>query len=79
MNNSQDQGFLKRKINQTHMVNREDVERFQKGDWENVIAERTRNRDHVLPFWRGGPILVGPHSWAVRKLLGVRVYQARPR
>jgi hypothetical protein len=59
----------------THTVARDDVERFQKGEWETPVVARRRGRDDVLPLWRGGPIWVGGHSWAVNKLLGVRVYE----
>ncbi|EAT77238.1 hypothetical protein HBI56_180050 [Parastagonospora nodorum] len=82
-------GFIKHKIDQghvvgfwtmaanarTHKVSREDVERFQQGEWEDAVVKRRRGRDDVLPLWRGGPIWAGGHSWAVRKLLGVRVYE----
>jgi hypothetical protein len=30
-----------------------------------------------LPLWRGGAIIAAGHSWAIRKLLGVRVYEAK--
>jgi len=84
-------GFIKHKIDQghvvgfwtmaasarTHKVSIEDVERFQQGEWENAVVNRRRGRDDVLPLWRGGPIWASGHSWAVRKLLGVRVYQSR--
>jgi hypothetical protein len=84
-------GFIKHKIDQghvvgfwtmaanahTHKVSRDDVERFQQGEWEEAVARRRRGRDDVLPLWRGGPIIPAGHSWAVRKLLGVRVYQAK--
>jgi hypothetical protein len=84
-------GFLKHKIDQahvvgfwtmaadarTHTVNRDDVERFQQGEWEEAVTKRRRSRDDVLPLWRGGPIWAGGHSWAVRKLLGVRVYETK--
>lgn len=84
-------GFLQHKIDQghiigfatmaanarTHTVSRDDVERFQQGEWEEAVVARRRGRDDILPFWRGGPIGVGPHSWAVWKLLGVRVYGAK--
>ncbi|KAK7192617.1 hypothetical protein DPSP01_006557 [Paraphaeosphaeria sporulosa] len=62
----------------THTVSRDDVERFQRGDWADKIAERRRERDDVLPLWRGGPIIVNWHSWAIRKVLGVRVYEENP-
>lgn len=82
-------GFIRRKIDQghimsfwaiaastrTHTVNRDDIERFQQGEWEEQVVRRRRGRDDVLPLWRGGPIIVEWHSWAVRKLLGVRVYE----
>jgi hypothetical protein len=84
-------GFLKHKIDQghvvgfwtmaadarTHKVSRDDVERFQQGEWEEAVTERRRSRDDVLPFWRGGPIWAAGHSWAVRTLLGVRVYEVK--
>ncbi|KAH8725406.1 hypothetical protein GQ44DRAFT_739533 [Phaeosphaeriaceae sp. PMI808] len=71
-------GFIKHAIDQrhvmgfwtmaanawTHTVSRDDVERFQQGEWEAVVA-------------KGGPMFVSGHSWAARKLLGVRVYEAR--
>lgn len=59
----------------THTVSRSDVERFQMGEWEDSVARRRRERNDVLPLWRGGPIIVALHSLAVRKLLGVSVYE----
>jgi hypothetical protein len=84
-------GFIKHKIDQghvvgfwsmaantrTHTVSKEDVERFQQGEWEEEVVKRRRGRDDVLPLWRGGPIWTGGHSWAVRKVLGVRVYESK--
>lgn len=84
-------GFLKHKIDQghiigfwtmsadtrTHTVSRDDVERFQQGEWENEVTERRRYSDEILPLWRGGPIWTGGHSWAVDKLLGVKVYKPK--
>lgn len=84
-------GFVKHKIDQghiasfwcmaantrTHTVSRDDVERFQQGEWEAVVAERRRNSDEILPLWRGGPIWVRGHSWAVDRLLGVKVYKSK--
>jgi hypothetical protein len=84
-------GFMKHKIDQghvigfwsmaantrTHTVSREDVERFQQGEWEEAVVKRRRGRDDVLPLWRGGPMIAAGHSWAVQKLLGVRVYEAK--
>lgn len=83
--------FLNHKIDQGHIigfwamaadartntVSRADVERFQHGEWEEKVVEKRRGREDVLPLWRGGPIWVGGHSWAVRKLLGVRVYETK--
>ncbi|EOA89249.1 hypothetical protein ACJQWK_09509 [Exserohilum turcicum] len=62
---------------QTHTVSKHDVERFQQGNWEEAVVERRAGRHEVLPLWRGGPIWVGGHSWAVRKLFGVKVYNAK--
>lgn len=84
-------GCLKEKIDQghvvgfwamsastkTHTVSREDVERFQQGEWEEAVMKRRRARDDVLPLWRAGPIWTAGHSWAVRTLLGVRVYEVK--
>ena len=61
----------------THTVLREDVERFQQGEWEDAVVKRRRGKGDVLPLWRGGPIWVGGHSWAVWRLLGVRVYEGK--
>jgi hypothetical protein len=61
----------------THTVSREDVVRFQQGEWEETITKRRLDRENVLPLWRGGPIWAGGHSWAVRRLLGVRVYERK--
>jgi hypothetical protein len=86
-------GFLKHTIDQghivsfwamaantkTHTVGRDDVERFQRGDWAENVARRRRGREDVLPLWRGGPIIVSWHSWAIRKVLGVRVYEDIPK
>ncbi|KAH6620081.1 hypothetical protein C7974DRAFT_398856 [Boeremia exigua] len=84
-------GFIKHKIDQghlvgfwsmaadtrTHTVGRDDVERFQQGEWEAAVTERRRESDEILPLWRGGPIWAGGHSWAVDKLLGVSVYKPK--
>ena len=83
--------FIKHKIDQghiigfwsmaastrTHTVSRDDVERFQQGEWETAVTERRRNSDEILPLWRGGPIWAGGHSWAVDKLLSVKVYKSK--
>ncbi|CAA9957850.1 hypothetical protein PTMSG1_01429 [Pyrenophora teres f. maculata] len=61
----------------THVVGSEDVERFQQGEWERAVVERRRGRSDVLPWWRGGPIWVGGHSWAVGRVLGVEVYDRK--
>jgi hypothetical protein len=84
-------GFIKHKVDQghivrfwtmaanahTHKVSREDVERFQQGEREEAVAKRRPGRYDVLPLRRGGPIITAGHSWAVKKLLGVRVYEAK--
>ncbi|KAF1851113.1 uncharacterized protein K460DRAFT_391458 [Cucurbitaria berberidis CBS 394.84] len=61
----------------THTVSREDVRRFQQGEWEVPVATRRQGRDDVIPLWRGGPIWAGGHSWAMKKLIGVRVYEVK--
>lgn len=84
-------GFVGHKINQGHIggfwcmaactrkhtVSRDDVERFQQGEWEAPVAERRRNSEEILPLWRGGPIWARGHSWAVEKLLSVEVYKSK--
>jgi hypothetical protein len=91
LKNEPGKGFIKHKIDQghivgfwtmaadtrTHKVSRDDVERFQQGEWEEAVMRRRRGRDDVLPVWRGGPIITAGHSFAVGKLLGVRVYEAK--
>jgi hypothetical protein len=91
LSKNDNEGFFKRKINEghiigfwamaansrTHAVAREDLRRFQQGNWEASIMERRRDRTDVLPVWRGGPVWVGGHSWAVKKLLGIRVYESK--
>jgi hypothetical protein len=86
-------GFLKHTIDQghivsfwamaadtkTHTVGRDDVQRFQRGDWAGDVARRRRGREDVLPLWRGGPIVVSWHSWAIKKVLGVSVYEDIPK
>ncbi|WWD08228.1 hypothetical protein V865_006339 [Kwoniella europaea PYCC6329] len=65
----------------TGLVEAEDVKRFQTGEWTKAVDARRKSRlpgkRDIVPFWRGGPILVAPHSWFVRKLLGVHVYEAK--
>lgn len=56
-------------------VRGEEVRLFQKGEVMERIAERRKGRENVLPFWRGGPMLVGGHSWAVERVFGVEVYR----
>ncbi|KAI9639082.1 uncharacterized protein MKK02DRAFT_39359 [Dioszegia hungarica] len=58
-----------------HMVDAADLKRFRQGGWETDVVERRRGRGDVLPLWRGGPIIVRAHSWFVRRLFGVRVYE----
>ncbi|KAJ5021076.1 dolichyl-phosphate-mannose mannosyltransferase [Bipolaris maydis] len=65
------------KYTRSHTVSKEDVERFQQGNWEDAVVERRRGRHDVLPLWRGGPIWTGGHSWAVRTILNVRVYETK--
>nr|XP_031858124.1 uncharacterized protein CI109_006465 [Kwoniella shandongensis]KAA5525196.1 hypothetical protein CI109_006465 [Kwoniella shandongensis] len=63
----------------TGRVDVDDVKRFQNGNWTDSIVKRRQSRmpgkGDVLPFYRGGPIIVGLHSWFVGRLFGVRVYE----
>jgi hypothetical protein len=59
-------------------VDAADVRRFQDGGWADAVAQRRRGRQDVLPFWRGGPLWPGGHSFVVRHLFGVRVYERQP-
>ena len=59
-------------------VKREHVERYQTGDWQGIVTPLRKGRDHVVPPKYGGPIIVWAHSWFVRVVFGVRVYEARP-
>ncbi|KAF2225163.1 hypothetical protein BDZ85DRAFT_280357 [Elsinoe ampelina] len=56
-------------------VRGEEVRAYQRGEVMERVAERRRGRGDVLPFWRGGPISVDGHSWAVKKFFGVDVYK----
>lgn len=64
---------------ETHLVDERMVRRFQEGTWGEAVREKRKSRrkgvGEVLPFWRGGPISVVGHSWFVRRLFGVRVYE----
>ncbi|TKA72880.1 hypothetical protein B0A55_06650 [Friedmanniomyces simplex] len=53
-----------------------DVVAFQRGTLLGELEGRRRGRGQVLPFWRGGPISVGGHSWFVKRVFGVDVYRA---
>lgn len=63
----------------SHTVDEGTVRRFQEGTWGEAVVRRRKSRrkgvGEVLPLWRGGPISVVGHSWFVRKLFGVRVYE----
>nr|POE48664.1 hypothetical protein CFP56_38761 [Quercus suber] len=61
----------------TGLLRGEDVVRFQRGTLFESIERRRKNREQVLPLYRGGPISVGGHSWAVKTFFGVDVYQQR--
>ncbi|PSK51717.1 hypothetical protein B9Z65_2984 [Elsinoe australis] len=56
-------------------VRGEEVRAYQRGEIMEMVAERRKGSGDVLPFWRGGPIIVSAHSWAVEKLFGVEVYK----
>jgi len=59
----------------THLVDADSLKRFQTGAWADDVMERRRRRSDILPLWRGGPISAAGHSWFVRRLFGVRVYE----
>ncbi|WWC72335.1 uncharacterized protein I206_106297 [Kwoniella pini CBS 10737] len=56
------------------MVSRDQVEEFQTGSWQQRVVIKRREKKNPVPFIYGGPLLVGPHSWAVKHLFGVHVY-----
>ncbi|PNS15282.1 hypothetical protein CAC42_8283 [Sphaceloma murrayae] len=57
------------------MVAGRDVRLYQRGEVMESVARRRRGRGDVLPFWRGGPVSVGGHSWAVKRFFDVDVYR----
>lgn len=60
----------------TGLLRGEDVVSFQRGTLLHEIERRRKDRSQVLPLWRGGPISVEGHSWAVGRVFGVDVYKA---
>ncbi|KAL1311075.1 hypothetical protein AAFC00_001284 [Neodothiora populina] len=57
-------------------VSGRDVRLFQKGEIMEKLVERRRiGRANVLSPWRGGPIWVTGHSWAVKTFFDVDVYR----
>lgn len=60
----------------TGLIKGSDVVAFQKGTLLYELEKRRKSREQVLPLWRGGPISVAGHSWFVRQIFGVEVYQA---
>jgi hypothetical protein len=60
----------------TGLLRGSDVVAFQQGTLFGDVAKRRRDRTQVLPLWRGGPISVVGHSWAVKKVFDVDVYRA---
>ncbi|KAK4611515.1 hypothetical protein CLAFUW4_13225 [Fulvia fulva] len=59
----------------TGLVKGEDIVGFQEGRLFERIEKRRKDRNQVLPLWRGGPISVTGHSWMVKKMFGVNVYR----
>ncbi|KAF2723467.1 hypothetical protein K431DRAFT_282920 [Polychaeton citri CBS 116435] len=59
----------------TGLLRGEDFVRFQRGTLLHELQKRRRNRNQVLPLYRGGPISVAGHSWFVKQLFNVDVYQ----
>lgn len=56
-------------------VSRRDIELCQAGMILPELERRRKTRSDVLPLYRGGPISVAGHSWAVDRVFGVKVYQ----
>lgn len=56
-------------------VGRREVEMFQQGEWQGEVVRRRKGRGDVVPLKYGGPVGVGLHSWFVRKVFGIRVYE----
>lgn len=54
-----------------------DVKAFQRGTLLHELENKRKDRQQVLPLWRGGPISVAGHSWFVGKLFGVEVYREK--
>lgn len=52
----------------------EDIVSFQRGTLFEKIEARRKQREQVLPLYRGGPVSVAGHSWAVKRFFGVTVY-----
>lgn len=61
--------------NRDGLVSVSSVKQIQEGTilWE--VQKRRKDRSDVLPFLRGGPIVVSGHSLFVDWLFGVKVYQ----
>lgn len=60
----------------TGLVRGEDVVGFQRGEVFERIERRRKGTGQVLPLWRGGPISSTGHSWVVKRVFDVDVYQA---
>lgn len=59
----------------TGLVGGRDVVGFQEGVLCDRLEARRKGTGDVLPFLRGGPGWVAGHSWMVRTMFGVRVYE----
>lgn len=60
----------------TGILKGEDVAAFQRGTLFDEIEKRRKGTEQILPLWRGGPISAVGHSWVVKRIFGVDVYQA---
>lgn len=61
----------------TGMLSGEDVVGFQRGTlFEGIEKRRKVLNEQRLPLWRGGPISAVGHSWVVKRVFGVDVYQS---
>ena len=61
----------------TGLMKGDDILAFQEGTLHERLEEKRKARTQVLPLWRGGPIFVSGHSWAVKKVFNIDVYRKK--